>query len=400
MVQLPTRLVKPLATDAAPAGTSFRLVADDGAPGNVAGSNVQVAESADIQAKGVDPLLALPQLAKPSKVPLAKASAEQVQVAGVPLDYLVRQVKAGKLPHVYQKFSGATALRFIELPERPQPQLTMVQHIVVRSYLGNYGAGKVVKTFSLLPGERTSITVKSYRDQTQTESVTAASGSSAYTNADVTTSANSSQSSVSTKAENALDSFSEASASELERMVAEETGQARNSEYGGFFGNSSYGTNSANNYGSTTVNRSAGGGGRVNIFGLISYGGGGGGSSSTTSGSSSSNGYSAQSGMNYGGDTSEMTKALNSALNRHVAQSARNRQMQVNTTTGQQSQNQAGTTASTGSGGQTSNTNTQAQTNSLVTTDENLTVRELVNINQSRTLARSTSCSGKCSRST
>lgn len=388
LVQLPTRLVKPMATDAPAAGTSFRLAAESGTLDDVAVGNVQVADAAAIQSKGVDALLALPQLAKPGKVSLAKAAAEQVRVAGVPLDYIAQQIKAGRLPQVYQKFSGATALRFLELPERALPQLTMVQHIVVRSYLGNYGAGKVVKTFSLLPGERTTITVKSYRDQTQTDSVTAASGSSAYTNSDLTTSANSSQSSVSTKAENALDSFSEASASELERMVAEETGQARNSEYGGFSGSSNYGNSNTNRYGSSTANTSAGGGGRVNIFGLISFGGGGGSSGSTTSGGSSgtSNGFSNQSGMNYGGGTSEMTKALNSALDRHVSQSAQNRQVQVNTTTGQQSQNQTGTTGTTGSGGQTTANNTRQQTNSLVTTDENLTVRELANINQSRTL--------------
>ena len=388
VVQLPTRLVKPTATDAAPVGASFRLAADGGAMTDIEAGNVQVADAADIESKGVDALLALPQLAKAGKVALAKAAAEQVRVAGVPLDYIVQQVKAGRLPQVYQKFSGATALRFLELPERAKPQLTMVQHIVVRSYLGNYGAGKVVKTFSLLPGERTTITVKSYRDQTQTDSVTAASGSSAYTNSDLTTSANSSQSSVSTKAENALDSFSEASASELERMVAEETGQARNDEYGGYSGSSNYGNNSSSNNRSSTTNLSAGTGGRVNIFGLISFGGGAGASNSSTSGSSSSNnnGYSNQSGMNYGGGTSEMTKALNSALDRHVAQSARNRQVDVNTTTGQQSQNQTGTTGTTGSGGQTTATNSRQQTNSLVTTDENLTVRELANINQSRTL--------------
>lgn len=403
MVQLPTRLITP-STTASTESAGFRAattgseaaggvaagdyLAGDYLAGNYLAGNELVANASEVRAKGVDSFLGLPQLAKPGKVPLAKAAAEQVRVAGVPLDYIAQQIKGGKLPQVYQKFSGATALRFLDLPEQPRPQLTMVQHIVVRSYLGNYGAGKVVNTFSLLPGERTSITVKSYRDQNQTESVTAASSNSAYANSDLTTSANSSQSSVSTRAENALDSFSEASASELERMVAEETGQARNSEYGGFSTNGAYGNTTNNRYNSATQNASAGGGGRVNIFGLVSFGGGGGSSGSSTSGGSTttSNGYSAQSGMNYGGGTSEMTKALNSALDRHVAQSAQNRQVQVNTTTGQQTQSQAGTTGTSGSGGQQQTTNGRQQTNSLVATDENLNVRELANLNQSRTL--------------
>lgn len=81
-----------------------------------------------------------------------------------------------------------------------------------------------------------------------------------------------------------------------------------------------------------------------------------------------------------------MTQALNSALDRHVAQSASNRQLQVNTTTGGQTQNQAGQTNTAGSGTNNQTTTTRQLTNSLTTSDENLTTRELSNLNQSRTL--------------
>ena len=325
---------------------------------------------------GLDAALALPQVVGLDDVPLAKAAADQVQVAGVPLDFVARQVQKGFLPEVYQKFSGATALRFRKLPTEPQRSLTLTEHVVVRSYLGNYGAGRVVKTFSLLPGERTTITVKSFRDQTQSEVITAASSTSAFTTSDLSTSANSVISSVKTQSENVLNSWSEASASELEHMIAEESGQATASNFGGFQGSSTYGNQNSQ------TNVSGGVGGRVNFFGLVSYGGGGGASNST----GSSSGGSTQQGTNYSAGRSEMTKALNSALDRQVAQSAHHSQMQVNTTTGQQSQQQQGQTATNASGQQTQQQTQRQLASTLTTTDENLTVRELANLNQSRTL--------------
>ena len=137
---------------------------DEGADGGTEAARQSADFAIFAEAQGVNPALAVPELPRPGKVPLAKAAAAQVRVAGVPLDYIVAQVKAGKLPQIYQKLSGASALRFLDVPATPRPELMLVQHLVVRSYLGNYGAGRVVKTFSLLPGERTTITVKSFRD--------------------------------------------------------------------------------------------------------------------------------------------------------------------------------------------------------------------------------------------
>ncbi len=403
VVQVPTPVRPPVAPGTKPGtapgvapGAALRQAND----GNVADTGPDEAEAAAakqaqyvdfVQTQGVNPALAVPELSRSGKVPLAKAAAAQVRVAGVPLDYIVAQIKAGKLPQVYQKLSGATALRFLDVPDQAQPELRLVQHLVVRSYLGNYGAGRVVKTFSLLPGERTTITVKSFRDQTQSEATTAASSASAYTNSEQTTSANSAQTSVSTRAENALDSFSEASANELERMVAEETGEASNNEYGGYSAGSNYGSaaNTTTNTNSRSRSFAVGGGARVTI-GPFSGGASASRSGTDTSGNSTTNsttsGYSNEAGTNYGGGTSEMTQALNSALDRHVAQSASNRQLQVNTTTGGQAQTQAGQANTAGSGTNTQTTTTRQLTNSLTTSDENLTTRELSNLNQSRTL--------------
>jgi hypothetical protein len=60
------------------------------------------------------------------------------------------------------------------VPEEPDPHLYLVETLRLTSYLGDYGAGRIVKTFSLLPGEVTTISVKTYR-QTESTSKSASS---------------------------------------------------------------------------------------------------------------------------------------------------------------------------------------------------------------------------------
>jgi hypothetical protein len=45
--------------------------------------------------------------------------------------------------------------------------LMLVESYRLSSFLGRYGAGRVLKTFSLLPGERTKISVKSWQRTTE-----------------------------------------------------------------------------------------------------------------------------------------------------------------------------------------------------------------------------------------
>ena len=71
------------------------------------------------------------------------------------------------------------------------PNLFIIEEYRMAAYLGKYGMGRVVRTFSLLPGEKTTITVKTYRDTKTTKS----------------------------RSENVLDSYSETSANDLENLV-------------------------------------------------------------------------------------------------------------------------------------------------------------------------------------
>ncbi|UCM88054.1 hypothetical protein [Streptomyces marincola] len=92
------------------------------------------------------------------------------------------------LPDPFPTSSGSG-----ELPPG-KPQMALVETYRFSSFLGQYGAGRTIKTFSLLPGEKTTISVKTYR-RTETESKAASS---------------------------VLDSFSETSADDFEQTVQQE----------------------------------------------------------------------------------------------------------------------------------------------------------------------------------
>ena len=68
----------------------------------------------------------------------------------------------------YRDLGGKPAVRTLPpLPPAPRPRLLLVEIYTLSSYLGSYGAGRVLKTFSLLPGEKTKISVKTYTRRTE-----------------------------------------------------------------------------------------------------------------------------------------------------------------------------------------------------------------------------------------
>ena len=61
------------------------------------------------------------------------------------------------------------------------PRLALVETWEIRSYLGDYGLGRTLQTFSLLPGERTTITIETWR----TESAVREDASSIFDSSDI-----------------------------------------------------------------------------------------------------------------------------------------------------------------------------------------------------------------------
>lgn len=78
--------------------------------------------------------------------------------------HIVEQVKSGKRLNVYRSLWGDYAYSFLEPPAaKPKPRLVLIETYRLSSYLGSFGAGRTVNTFSLLPGEKTTISVKTFR---------------------------------------------------------------------------------------------------------------------------------------------------------------------------------------------------------------------------------------------
>ncbi len=70
-----------------------------------------------------------------------------------------------------------------------------MEEYAVASFLANYGAGKTLNTFTLLPAEKTSITIRTYKESVETKK----------------------------RVENVMDSFSEDSAREFENILEKES---------------------------------------------------------------------------------------------------------------------------------------------------------------------------------
>lgn len=197
---------------------------------------------------------------------------------------------------------------YIKEPNAPHPYFFVIEEFTTCSYLGDYGAGRTLNTFSLLPGEKTTISVKTYKDISSTRSYT----------------------------ENILDSYSESSTAELERLIEGEkmdstaltgsTGMTKTTAWGASLGASVSGK----------------------IKGIIDFGVKADGSYS--SGTSHSSGFSA--------GRAASVRQLQQVMNKHVSNSNSNRNIDINTTT----------TSTENSGEETS------------------IIRELVNYNKSRVL--------------
>lgn len=208
----------------------------------------------------------------------------------VTVEEIENQIAIGHQPQVSTNLFGETTISFQPRPLKPDPRLVMCFHFKVCSYLGDYGAGKTVKTFSLLPGEKTEISIKTYKHRE----------------------------SVRHKAENVLDSFSESSTQELEKIVEHQIKDSWSKDS----------SSSANSQLSSqqTKNWEAGGGLKLTVPLLdigLNIGGGGGGTNTTNATTNNS--------ATVNSSIQTMTDTLNTSLDRHVANSTALREVEINT---------------------------------------------------------------------
>lgn len=120
---------------------------------------------------------------------------------GFSKEHIANKVAQGYKPVLYKRLSGKQGLKFQAKPVEPDPAIYVVLHMKMASYLGDYGAGQTLNTFSLLPGEKTTITIRNYQRTEETRKA----------------------------AESVLDSYSESCADDLQTTIEESTQQSESS---------------------------------------------------------------------------------------------------------------------------------------------------------------------------
>lgn len=76
---------------------------------------------------------------------------------------LATDILNNQIPIVYRGFTGVPSYTPAPAPVQIEPRLMLVERYRISTYLGDYGAGRTLKTFSLLPGEQTKISIKTYK---------------------------------------------------------------------------------------------------------------------------------------------------------------------------------------------------------------------------------------------
>lgn len=187
-------------------------------------------------------------------------------------EYIAHKIDEGFRPVLYARPSGTQGLRFAPRPGKPTPSIFLVLHLRMASFLGDYGAGQTLSTFSLLPGEKTVIEIRDYRHNTTT----------------------------STTSESILDSYSESSMDDLQTTLEERTTQ----------------NESSTTSDTDTMSADLGVSGGVNL-GIVKLG-------ADVSGSASSVNTATEA-------VSNQVDSLNSAVDHHVQTADTQRQIEINT---------------------------------------------------------------------
>ena len=93
-------------------------------------------------------------------------------ICGMPFREITETViREGKMPLFSSGMGDYEGIvDFVEEPVSPNPKIFIIEEYTVASFIGSYGAGKVVKTMELLPGEERTYTVTSFRESVSSSS--------------------------------------------------------------------------------------------------------------------------------------------------------------------------------------------------------------------------------------
>jgi hypothetical protein len=187
-------------------------------------------------------------------------------------EYTANKIAEGFRPQLVRRASGKQALVFQPRPTRVRPAIYLVMKMKMASYLGDYGAGQTLSTFSLLPGEKTTIQIRDYRHNETTKATS----------------------------QSVLDSYSESAMEDLQTTVEASTATSVESS------ETDTDTMAANTGGEAGVN-----------LGFVKLGGSAGAEASSVNTTTEA--------------VSQQVNTLNSAVSHHVQTADTQRQIEINT---------------------------------------------------------------------
>ncbi|QKV90564.1 hypothetical protein HUT19_01250 [Streptomyces sp. NA02950] len=112
------------------------------------------------------------------------------QITDLDIAHVTEMLQTGKRLSVHRTLWGEYTHTFLPDPfgapaadgvlAEGKPQISLVETYRLSTFLGQYGAGRTLKTFTLLPGEKTTISIKTFR-KTETDSKSASSVLDSFT---------------------------------------------------------------------------------------------------------------------------------------------------------------------------------------------------------------------------
>lgn len=111
-------------------------------------------------------MVMVPGLQVKKKATMPAATARTVAPADDAL--LKANMQEGKVPYVKTLSTGKQVVEYRPPAKSIQPGLYIILESKMTNFLGDYGAGRVIQTFTLLPGEKTEVYLKTYKNQSST----------------------------------------------------------------------------------------------------------------------------------------------------------------------------------------------------------------------------------------
>jgi hypothetical protein len=83
------------------------------------------------------------------------------------LDEFMEGLRSGRVLLPGRDWAGRPTIYPMDPDAPPEPALFLVERVGISSFLGDYGLGRTVKTFTLLPGESTTISIRTWQSSRQ-----------------------------------------------------------------------------------------------------------------------------------------------------------------------------------------------------------------------------------------